>query len=196
MRARTLTAIGAVVFVVDHATKWLAIEHLKGQPPVDIVPGLFRLDYAENTGGAFSVMAHSPGALTLMACASLALVFWFLSHTSHHQTGTRLGLALLLGGAAANLVDRFFRGAVVDFFDAYWGAYHWPTFNVADSAICVGAGLFVLFGMPEGLAGDIDPEKDAAEPAPPSPPPAPAPSAAKTRRRARKDEKIRVKASS
>jgi signal peptidase II len=175
MRAKALLGVGAAVVAADQATKWLAVERLRGAAPVDIVPGLFRLDYAENTGGAFSVLAHSPWLLTGLSCLSMLLVAWFLKHTSLEQRGTRLGLGLLLGGALANLGDRVFRGFVVDFFDAYWAAYHWPTFNVADTAICVGAGLFVLFGMPEGLAGEDKPEQAAPEPEQAAPEPRPQP---------------------
>jgi signal peptidase II len=161
MRAWVAAAIGAAVFAADHATKWMAIQWLENRAPIDIVPGCFRLAWATNTGGAFSLLDESPRLLAGLAALSAGIVVWLFRQTAPEQRATRLGLALILGGAVANLADRFFRGYVIDFFDAYVGQSHWPTFNVADSAICVGAGLFVLFGLPAGLEEEAPPTEPA-----------------------------------
>lgn len=167
-----LSFLALLVVALDHLTKWMAIRHLRGAAPIDILPGLFRLDYATNTGGAFSLLAHRPALLTAIAAASLLVILWFLATTPREDRVGRVGLALLFGGAVGNLIDRLARGYVVDFFDAYWGPYHWPTFNVADTAICVGAALVVL-GVavlaPSGApGGDAATPQAAAAPSTPS----------------------------
>jgi len=129
------------VFAIDHLTKLMAIGMLRGHKPVVIVPGLLQFDYAENPGGAFSILADNPAMLTALATAGLGLIVWMALTTPPAERVMRAGFALMIGGALANLLDRYVRGVVIDFIDAHWGAYHWPTFNIADSAICVGVGL-------------------------------------------------------
>ncbi len=121
-----------------------------------IIPGLFSLTHVENTGAAFGLFADSTaqwkiGALVMFSVIALIIVSALLWKHSHALTTTTIGLSLILGGATGNLWDRMISGHVVDFLDFYVGSYHWPAFNVADSAIVIGAILLVgeiLFTKP------------------------------------------------
>ncbi len=141
------SALGVVV--LDHLTKWLTIRHLapapgEPLPVIDIVPGLFRLLYAENRGAAFSFLYGHVELLALISVVvSVFMTVWWLKLPKEELWG-RLAIAFVLGGAIGNLIDRAFRGFVVDMFDAYIGRHHWPVFNIADSFICIGMGILVL----------------------------------------------------
>jgi signal peptidase II len=116
---------------------------------IPVVPGFFRIVHAENPGAAFGLFADSPAEwkvtlLILFSLIALAIVTALLWKSSHRLTSTGIGLALILGGAVGNLWDRLVSKHVVDFLLFYIGRYQWPAFNVADSAIVVGAGLLVF----------------------------------------------------
>ena len=150
MSMRMMLFIGVVVLAADHLTKWLAIEYLQAGP-VTVIPGLLNFAFAVNTGGAFSLMADRPMLLTSLASVAFLLIVLLAWSTPADELMMRLGFALMLGGAVGNLIDRYFRGGVIDFIDAHWGPYHWPTFNIADSAICIAAGLIIIRSlMPDG----------------------------------------------
>jgi len=143
----------AAVLALDQVSKAWALTTLAPGPPtsplrpspsIAIVPGCLRLEYAENTGAAFSLLQHHPGLLTATACLLAVAVLLWSAFLPPHERLSRLSLGLIFGGAVGNLVDRFRFGYVVDFIVAYWRSYAWPTFNVADSAICTGIGLFFL----------------------------------------------------
>ena len=118
------------------------------------IPGFFQITHVHNRGAAFGIFADSPSewkiaALVMFSIVALAIVSVLLWRNSHSMHTTGIGLALILGGAVGNLWDRLLSGRVVDFLLFYVGQYQWPAFNVADSAIVVGAGLLVveiLFG--------------------------------------------------
>lgn len=116
---------------------------------IQIIPGFFRLTHTENTGAAFSLFADSTapwktGLLIAFSVIALVVVSILLWKNHHAQVATGVGLALIMGGALGNLWDRLARGRVVDFLLLYVKRYQWPVFNLADSAIVVGAGLLVL----------------------------------------------------
>jgi signal peptidase II len=153
MRSR-LPAFGAAagVFVLDQITK-LAIRGSMSEMDVrPVIPGFFDIVHAENAGAAFSFFAHSPAQwrnLVLVGIAAAALVFiavllWRAGGRVAQSAVLRSGLALIIGGAFGNLYDRIIHGTVTDFLDVYIRTYHWPAFNVADSAITIGA-LLVLW---------------------------------------------------
>jgi len=141
--------IALTVFVLDRLTKWLVIRHIVLEDNVPVIPGFFRLTHLENPGAAFSLFADSPSALktglliavSVTALAVVALLLWFRRHAFNLTT---VALALIMGGALGNLWDRLSDGKVTDFLDFYIGAHHWPPFNLADSAIVVGALLMML----------------------------------------------------
>jgi len=137
----------AVVLVLDQASKVLMVSWLSLYETVAIIP-YFNLTMAHNTGAAFSFLADAGGwqkwfFIILASIISLILVIW-LKKLSPQNKLEALSISMILGGAIGNVVDRFVYGYVIDFLDVYYGTYHWPAFNVADSAICIGAILLVV----------------------------------------------------
>jgi len=138
-------AISAGVIVLDQITKyWItAVFQLGDKLPV--LPS-FNLVLAYNTGAAFSLLADAGGwqrAFFSLVAVAASTVIVFLLRRHPHQTLFSLALALILGGALGNLIDRITLGHVIDFIQLYWHDYYWPAFNVADSAITGGAVLLV-----------------------------------------------------
>ncbi|MDY7578165.1 signal peptidase II [Herbaspirillum sp. RTI4] len=138
--------IAAIVLLLDQLSK-IAITRLFHYGEIRPVTGFFNLVLVYNKGAAFSFLASESGwqrhVLTVVGiCAALFILFLLKRHA-----GQRMfcwALALILGGALGNVIDRIAYGHVIDFLDVFVGNWHWPAFNLADSAICLGAGLFVL----------------------------------------------------
>lgn len=162
-RARRLYFLLALgVLVLDQVTKLLAHELLRGRGAVEVVPDFFNLWYSRNPGGLFGYFRDwgDPWRsllLTVFPMAAILLIGGFLIKSHEEDRKTLFGLGLILGGAAGNLIDRLFRGEVIDFLDVYaapgriadrlvgwFGTAHWPTFNFADSAIVIGTGLLLI----------------------------------------------------
>ena len=146
---RTLALWAGLTLALDLVTKTLALDSISPWKPTAVIPGFFNLVLTYNTGAAFSIFASdsSPGQGLKMALLSLVSLLPFVYLFLKSKTRGRLfvaSLGLILGGALGNIHDRLRWEAVVDFLDFYWGDYHWPAFNVADIAICVGAGLLIL----------------------------------------------------
>jgi len=142
-----LTAL--VVLILDQLTKAVALRQLLPGQPISVVDGFFSLTLVMNPGLAFGMLSSTPtawrwivAALSLAALAILATVGIRLLASGGWTT--RVALGFIFGGAAGNLIDRGRFGAVVDFLDFYWRDYHWPAFNVADSAISVGVALLAV----------------------------------------------------
>ncbi|MBU1568772.1 MAG: lipoprotein signal peptidase [Proteobacteria bacterium] len=138
--------------VLDQLTKAWIVDSLRLYESVEIVPGFFNLVHVTNSGAAFSLLADvdSPWRhYFFLSIGSLAMVGLTVAYLKLRKVNKyySLALALIAGGAAGNLIDRIRFGAVIDFLDLYVGRYHWPAFNVADSAICVGAGLFLVLNI-------------------------------------------------
>jgi len=136
--------ISLAMAVADQATKAMVVARFSDDSSVSIIPGFFRLVRVENRGIAFGMFSDSPSPvasviLVLVSVAAIVLVGVLLWQNQPAAIRTGAGLALILGGAAGNLLDRLARGHVVDFLDFYLGSYHWPAFNIADSAISIGA---------------------------------------------------------
>jgi len=141
--------ISLLVVALDRVTKWTVARRLSLHDSIQIIPGFFRIIHAENPGAAFGIFADSPsqwklGMLIGFSVIALVIVSAMLWKNSHTMTSTGIGLALILGGAAGNLWDRLVSHQVVDFLLFYIGPHQWPAFNVADSAIVMGAGLLVI----------------------------------------------------
>jgi signal peptidase II len=141
-----LLALGVVV--LDRFSKWIVASRLSLHDTVTVIPGFFRITHVENSGAAFGLFSDSSfewklTLLILFSLLALGVVSVLLWKNSHIVSTTGAALALILGGALGNLWDRMIAGHVVDFLDFYAGTYHWPSFNVADSAIVVGALLLV-----------------------------------------------------
>ena len=154
----TVALVGAVVVAVDQVAKSLALRHLVPGTPIPIIEGVFALRLGFNPGLAFGLLAGLDEgwrwlvwALSMGALVVLARVAYRILPSA--SWAARVGLGLVFGGAVGNLVDRARLGAVVDFLDVYWRAYHWPAFNTADAAISVGVVLLALALMKEHPSG-------------------------------------------
>ncbi len=149
-RARRLEVwLPIVIVALDQATKALVRLKVPLHDSVTIVPGLMDFTHVRNTGAAFGFLdvvdfPFKTVALAVIATVALIGVGFYALSLSHHQLLARVGLALIIGGAAGNLVDRLIEGSVVDFVDVYWRTHHFWAFNVADSAISVGVALMIL----------------------------------------------------
>ncbi len=134
------------VLALDQITKALAVYFLASGAPVVVIPGLFSLVLRHNSGAAFSLFSEHPGILTAINCLLSAGIVFMGLRTPARDRLRIAALGLVAGGAMGNLADRFFRGfTVVDFLDMHWFyKAHWPTFNIADAAICIGIGLLFL----------------------------------------------------
>lgn len=139
--------ISGLVLILDQFTKLIADNLLVMFEPVSLLPFL-NLSKVYNAGAAFSFLSQADGwqrwffiGITLFV--AVVIVIW-LARLSPTQRRLGLSLSLILGGAMGNLIDRLVYGHVIDFIDVYYGSWHWPTFNVADSAITIGAVLMVL----------------------------------------------------
>lgn len=140
-----------LIVVLDQATKALVRSSLPLHESVTIIPGFLDFTHVRNTGAAFGMLndLHFPGKtvlLSLIAVGALVGIAMYSAALATDQRLARVGLALISGGAAGNLIDRIAGGSVVDFIDAYWRSWHFWTFNVADSAITIGVTL-MLYDM-------------------------------------------------
>jgi len=141
--------IPPVVFALDRWTKVLIEGRIPLHQSQAVAPGLIDLAHTRNTGVAFGLLANShspwmPALLTLSSAIALVLILFFSLRQPAANWKLQFGLMLVLGGAVGNLFDRISYGYVIDFVDVYYGSYHWPTFNLADSSISVGIGLLLL----------------------------------------------------
>ncbi len=148
LRRRLIPFAGSAAIVLLDRVSKLWIESRMGMfDSWIILPGLLNIIHAENTGMAFSLFSDSGNFLRKFLLIGVSAALTILIGSMLWQASGRLqraSLSLLLGGAAGNIYDRALRGSVTDFIDVYIGSYHWPTFNIADSAITVGAGLLLL----------------------------------------------------
>ena len=153
---RWLLLAGGIV-ALDQASKFVAVAVLAGKSPVEVTP-FFNLLLVYNRGAAFSFLAGAGGwqreLFTAIAVIASLWIVWLLRRYPQ-QTLFCLALSLVLGGAVGNVIDRVMIGAVVDFLDFHAWGWHWPAFNVADSAITCGAVLLVW----DGLRGPMSPKK-------------------------------------
>jgi len=140
--------IAGGVFLIDQTTKAWAAANLRHAGDRSLIEGFLSLSYAQNTGIAFSMLDEHGDTgrwgLSLVAFIAATLVIYFLWRTPRTDDRILGGLALLLAGIAGNVTDRIRLGYVIDFIDVKFGAWHYPTFNVADVAICVGAGILLI----------------------------------------------------
>jgi len=135
-----------VILFLDQVSKWLAINHLEPSQSLSVIPGFFNLVLVKNRGMAFGIFSQSRSGLSyyfLIATTIVAIgvILFFFYWIKGDQKW--IGLSLILGGAIGNLIDRVRLGYVIDFLDFFLRGYHWPAFNIADSAVT--AGTFWLF---------------------------------------------------
>ena len=143
--------LGLPLFALDQLTKWLVRQNIPYGAEIPIIPGFFSLVHASNTGAAFSLFTGNNFFFIGLALIALAVVIFVLIRDSRAPKTeqrlnniTKISFGLLASGILGNVTDRIFRGAVTDFLHFYISEYSWPSFNVADSCICIAAGLLIL----------------------------------------------------
>ncbi len=164
--------IAALVVAFDQLTKMLVDRFMSLHESHLLVDGLLRLTYVQNRGAAFGILSDAdlPYQSLLFAVVSLAALGAIAAYAWRLPARSRLpqtALALIMGGALGNLLDRARLGYVIDFVDAFWGVHHWPAFNVADSAISIGVVLLVIDILRQPQAGEA-PQPPRVDPGPPS----------------------------
>lgn len=159
-RYRILGLAAVVALVLDQVSKWIVMQYIPEHRPITVIEGLFDLVNIRNRGAAFGFLNRSDIEwqfwLFLVATIVAVWAIIVLVRSSDEDPLLFTALGLVMGGALGNLVDRVRFRAVVDFLDFYWGDWHWPAFNVADSAIFVGAVLacLILWRKPPATASD------------------------------------------
>jgi signal peptidase II len=143
-----LVCIAGLVVILDQVTKAVVLSNIALYDSIRVVPGFFNITHIHNPGGAFGFMAGQSEfvrQIIFLFAASLAmgLILYFYKKTPPTHPWLLTGFAMILGGAIGNIIDRIRMGKVVDFLDFFVGTLHWPSFNIADSAISVGIGIFV-----------------------------------------------------
>ena len=149
---RLLLLLAALVVVLDQATKAWIHGHLPfgtyGEPgAIPVVRGFFYLVHVGNTGAAWSLFTGKSTVLAVLAAITLAAIAFWRRHLGLRQASVQICFGLLCGGIFGNLIDRILYGHVIDFLDFHFGSYIYPTFNLADSAICVGVGLYMIHSL-------------------------------------------------
>jgi len=144
-----LVVFAGIIVLLDQFTKALIIGHVSFNQTIPVMRGFFNITHIHNPGGAFGLMANLSPALRsiiflFISSLAVGLIFYFYKKTPPNYPWLAAAFALIFGGAIGNLIDRLRFGFVVDFLDFYFGNLHWPAFNVADSAISVGIGIFVF----------------------------------------------------
>ena len=140
----TYAVVAGVLLVADLLTKWIVFQRIAGDEVIPVIPGLLNLRVVMNPGAVFGIGKGLAPLFVLFALAAAVGLTWAAARHGPSSRLLTVGLGCLLGGALGNLWDRVTLGQVRDFIDLYAGTRHWPTFNVADIAICAGAAAIVL----------------------------------------------------
>jgi signal peptidase II len=139
-----LVTVAVAILALDVWTKRWAIAHLSERPPIEILGPFVRLTYTLNSGVAFGLGANHRFPYYLFSIAAVAVILYLFLRQRVPSLRRQFALALIMGGALGNLVDRLKSGMVVDFIEIGWRRWHWPVFNVADSAVTIGVVLFAM----------------------------------------------------
>ena len=154
-----VSIVALAIVLLDQVTKLWVAASMRLHESIPVIPDFFSLTYVRNTGAAFSMFAGHDASyrvpfFIVVSLIAAGVIVSLIRSTPSSQKLALLGCALVLGGAVGNLIDRIAYGEVIDFLDVYWGDWHWPAFNVADSAITSGVVLLlfrgVFFGQREG----------------------------------------------
>ena len=145
--------VSLLVLILDQASKLAVDASMQLYESIPLMP-YFNLTYAHNTGAAFSLLAKAGGwqrwLFAGLAVVMSGIIAVWLARLEKHETLMAIALSMILGGAIGNLIDRVAYGYVIDFLDVYYRQWHWPAFNIADSAICIGVGLMLLESLGVG----------------------------------------------
>ena len=153
--------LAVLALLLDQASKLTVANTMQLYQSIELIP-FFKLTYVHNTGAAFSFLSQAGGWQRwffsgLAVAISIVITVW-ITRLQKHEYLLAAALSLILGGAVGNLIDRLLYGYVIDFLDVYYNTYHWPAFNIADSAITIGVGLMLLesFGVGKKPLNDHD----------------------------------------
>lgn len=166
MRLRLLVwLLTPLVAVLDQVSKSAVLHRFAEGQQLELIPGYLNLTLTFNKGIAFGMLSQFPDTvrqvtISIATAAALAMVAYFLVRHFRNDAVAQAGLALVVGGAIGNIIDRLSLGQVVDFIDAYYGRYHWPAFNLADSAVCIGVAILLFRPAAKPAVSN---ESDAAE---------------------------------
>lgn len=146
-RYRILLVVSALVLVLDQATKLYIDRSMALHSSIAVIENFFNITYLRNKGAAFGILANSAYRLPfflLVSAVAVCVIFVVIKKLRDDQRLAAGSLSLIFSGALGNLIDRVRLGEVIDFLDAHWYDHHWPAFNIADSAICVGVFLLAI----------------------------------------------------
>jgi signal peptidase II len=149
--------IAVTVAALDQLTKWLVVRLIGPEDSLVVIGGFFNLVNWSNTGAAWGMFQHYNLVLASISLLTVLALFLFRRSFQLDRWSSRMALGLIAGGIVGNLIDRIRVGSVIDFLFFYIGQYHWPAFNVADSAICVGVGLYILLSWRSDAASRKSP---------------------------------------
>jgi len=140
-----LAGLSLPLYLVDQATKWAVLKFIQPDASIPVIPGFFSLVQIHNTGAAFGMLRNQNTFFLALSLGALAFILWLLLRGPAGDRFTRIACALLIAGICGNLTDRILHGHVIDFLDFILPIYgRWPAFNVADSCICIAAGIFMI----------------------------------------------------
>jgi signal peptidase II len=146
-RYRILLVVSLLVLVLDQATKLYIDRSMALHSSIAVIENFFSITYLRNKGAAFGILANSPYRLPfflMVSAVAACVIIVVIKKLREDQRLAAISLSLIFSGAVGNLIDRVRLGEVIDFLDAHWYNHHWPAFNIADSAICVGVFLLVI----------------------------------------------------
>jgi signal peptidase II len=143
--------VALIIFFLDQSSKWIAVNQIEAHQIFSVIPGFFNLVLVKNRGMAFGIFSQARSGfyyffLLATTIGVTGVILFFFFWIKEAQIWLTIGLSLILGGAVGNLVDRIRLGYVIDFLDFFVKDYHWPAFNVADSAVTIGT-LWLLFNI-------------------------------------------------
>ena len=150
---KNLIVVGAMIMgilvVIDQITKYLVVINKESlhSNPIELITGFFNLVYVRNTGAAWGMFHGNNLILLIIAVIALVVFSIFFKAITEWYPERVVGFFMVISGIIGNSIDRVFRGSVVDFLDFFYNTYHWPSFNVADSAICVGVILIIISSL-------------------------------------------------
>jgi signal peptidase II len=149
-KTKLVVSVLIAILVLDQLTKWVVDRTMPLHHSIPVIDGFFNLTYIRNTGAAFGIFAGSAAAfrlpfLLVFSLLAIGFIIMMVRRLPDGEKGLITALALILGGALGNLIDRALYGEVIDFLDFYWKSYHWPAFNVADSCITIGVAITIFY---------------------------------------------------
>jgi signal peptidase II len=156
-----LGSLTSSIIILDQITKYVVHQKFRLGESIPIIQNFFHFTYVRNTGAAFGLLADADPAFrvpffVIVPLVALAAIGYIFKKIPNEDLKLSCALSLVVGGAIGNLIDRIYYGFVIDFIDFFWGQNHFPAFNIADSAICIGVGILMLDLMTQ------EPEKDHA----------------------------------